>query len=225
MKLAALFSGGKDSCLAIHKAMQEGHEIVGLITIKSKNPHSYMFHTPNIHLAEIQAKAIGLPLLVTETEGKKEAELKDLKNAIKEAKTELEIEGIVTGALFSKYQASRIQKICDELGLKCVNPLWQKSQLDVLKEIIDGGFEVIISGIFAYGIELDWLGKKIDDKFIKHMQKLEEKYKINPAGEGGEIETTTLYAPFFKKRIKITDSEIKKGENEGVFVVKKAVLE
>jgi ABC transporter with metal-binding/Fe-S-binding domain ATP-binding protein len=221
MKLGVLFSGGKDSCLAMHKAMKE-HEIVCLISVISKNPESYMFHVPNINMVDMQADAIGLPLVKTETEGVKEEELKDLKKVIIEAKEKYSIEGIVTGAVKSEYQASRIQKICDELGLKCINPLWQMDQIKLLQELKD--FEVIISGVFAYPLGEEWLGKRIDDSVISELEKLQEKIKINPAGEGGEIETTVLDAPFFKQRIIIINSSKEFKDNAGTYNILLAEL-
>src|SRR3989338_796458 len=104
MKLGVLFSGGKDSCLAMQKAMQQ-HEIACLINVISQNEASYMFHVPNIHIAKMQASAIGLPLVQKTTKGIKEKELDDLKDALIEAKAKFQIEGIVTGAIKSVYQA------------------------------------------------------------------------------------------------------------------------
>lgn len=225
MRLGVLFSGGKDSCLALMKASEiKENKIVCLISILSKNKESFMFHTPNIEITKLQAKALEIPLIQKITEGIKEEELKDLEDVIKKAKKEYKLDGVVTGALASVYQASRIQKICDKLKLKCVNPLWQKDQEDVLNEIIKNKFEVIISGVFAYPLDEKWLGKKIDKKIIEELVKLKEKYQINPAGEGGEIETTVLDAPFFKKKIEIIDSEKKWDRNSGVFIIKKAKL-
>jgi len=205
MKLALLFSGGKDSCLAMHYAMQE-HEISCLISIVSENKESYMFHVPNIELTSVQAKAMQLPLIQQITKGEKEKELIDLRKAILEAKEKYNIQGIVTGAIRSEYQASRIQKICDELNLKCLNPLWLKPQAEVLQEVVDNKFEVIISGVFAYPFDKSFLGKKIDNEMIAKLQEFNRKYQINEAGEGGEIETTVLDAPFFKNKIIIKDA-------------------
>jgi len=220
---AVLFSGGKDSCMALYKAMQST-EVVCLITITSENPASYMFHTPNIHIAEVQAKAIGLPIIKIKTKGKKEEELKDLEHAIQEAKKKYKIEGIVTGALASVYQSSRIQKICDKLNLVCLNPLWQKDQIELLNEIVEQKFEVIVIGTFAEGLE-NFIGRKIDPSFIKDIQKVQEKYKINPTGEGGELETLTLDAPFFKQRLKIEKSRIQT-DNTGskILIIEKTSL-
>jgi asparagine synthase (glutamine-hydrolysing) len=215
MKLGVLFSGGKDSTMAAHLAKKSGNEIVCLITLHSENKDSYMFHTASIKRTEQQAEAMGLPLLVDETKGVKEEESKDLERAIKKAKKVYGIEGIVTGALHSVYQTSRIQKICDKLKLKCLNPLWHKDEFEYLEEIIENKFEIVVIGVAAYPLDKSWLGRKIDKDFISDVKKLHDKYKIHPAGEGGEFETFTLYAPgLFKKRLKITDKKISSdGEN------------
>jgi len=223
MRLGVLFSGGKDSTYALYKAM-ENEQVVCLISLLSENEASYMFHTPNITLTELQAQAIGIPLLQQITEGKKEVELDDLENAIKRAKEEFQIEGVVTGAVESVYQAERVQIICNELDLWCFNPLWLKNQVELLEEIVTLGFLVIISGVFAYPFDETWLGRKIDGKTITDLVHLQEKYQINPAGEGGELETTVIDAPFFERRIEIVEFEKKMEEYSGIFQIKKARL-
>jgi ABC transporter with metal-binding/Fe-S-binding domain ATP-binding protein len=224
MKLGVLFSGGKDSTLAMMKAMKE-HEVVCLVTLVSENTASYMFHTANIHVTEIQAEALGLPLLVAKTKGEKEIELADLKNAIAEAQDKYKIEGIVTGALKSVYQAGRIQKICDELGLVCFNPLWQMDQVELLNEVVASGMKVIISGVFAEPLGKELLGRFIDEKMIQTLSKAAETHKINPAGEGGEIETTVLDCPIFRKKITIKKSSIEYKDFAGIYRIEEAVLE
>lgn len=208
MKLGVLFSGGKDSVYASYLAKEEGNELACLITLHSENQDSYMFHAPSIKKTETQAKVMDIPLLTFETKGEKEKELGDLENAIKEAKKKYKIHGIVTGALHSDYQATRIQKICDKLKLKCINPLWHKDEVEYLKELIKDNFEIIITGVAAYPLDESWLGRKIDASFITDVKELKEKYKIHAAGEGGEFETFVLNCPLFKEPLKIKDKKI-----------------
>jgi len=139
MRVAVLFSGGKDSTLALFKTIEK-EEVVSLISIISKNEASYMFHTPNIGITKLQAEAIGLPLIQEVTDGRQEVELEDLKRAIVTAKKEYSVEGVATGAIESIYQAERIQKICHDVDLWCFNPLWKKDQQELLKEIVKDGF-------------------------------------------------------------------------------------
>ncbi len=204
MKVGVLFSGGKDSTMAALLAKKEGHEIACLITIYSENPDSYMFHTPSIFKTKKQAEVMGIPLLTGETNGVKEEELKDLENTIKLARKKYSIEAIVTGALHSEYQASRIQRICTKLRLKCLNPLWHKNEFEYLNDIINNGFKVIIIGVSAYPLGASWLGRVIDEKFVEDVTRLNEKYKIHAAGEGGEFETFVLECPLFRRPLKVT---------------------
>lgn len=207
MKLGVLFSGGKDSTMAAYIAKKAGDDIACLITIHSENPDSYMFHTASIMKTEKQAEVMGIPLLVKTTKGVKEEELKDLEDAIKEAVNKYGIKGIVTGALHSDYQASRIQKICDNLRLKCINPLWHMDEFQYLKDIIDNNFKVIITGVSAYPLNASWLGRVLDEKFIEDVTKIHEKYKIHVAGEGGEFESFVLECPLFKRPLKVRGAD------------------
>jgi len=214
MKIGVLFSGGKDSTYAVLLAKKEGYEVSCLISLISENKESYMFHTSSIKETEVQARAIGVPLVVWNTPGEKEKELEGLEEALKLAVKEYGIEGVVTGAIGSVYQASRVQKICNKLGLECFNPLWQKNQVELLEDLVKEGFEVIVVGVFAYPLGKDFLGKRIDKKFIEEMKGLKEKYKINVAGEGGEFETFVLNCPLFKSGLKVLGFEdFGSGEN------------
>jgi diphthine-ammonia ligase len=223
MKLGVLFSGGKDSTLALHMA-KEKEQVACLITIVSKNKESYMFHTPNVDMTQLQAEALDLPLVSVESAGRKEEELFDLQHAILHAKNMYGIEGVVTGAVESVYQASRVQRICNRLDLWCFNPLWKYNQKALLHKLLELGFKVTISGVFAYPLEISWLGKTIDEPLIKQLSELADKYGISVTGEGGEIETTVLDAPLFKQRIEVTDSEVMWNYTSGLYVIKKARL-
>ena len=223
MRLGVLFSGGKDSTLALQYAAEK-EKVVCLITLISENKESFMFHTPNIDISNMQAEALGLPQIRQITKGEKEKELEDLEAAIIQAKNEYSIEGVVTGAVESVYQAERVQKICFKLGLWCFNPLWKHDQKALLEELLSKGYVAIISGVFAYPLDESWLGKQINKKIIAQLVELQGKYGLSPSGEGGEIETTVVDAPIFKKKIEILNSTIECRANAGVYTIKLARL-
>ncbi len=223
MRLGVLFSGGKDSTLALHYAAEK-EEVTCLITLVSQNKESYMFHTPNIDISALEAEALGLPQINKTTQGEKEKELVDLQEAIAEAKEKFQIEGVVTGAVESVYQAERIQRICWELGLWCFNPLWKHDQKALLEELVKRGFEVVISGVFAYPLDEKWLGKRLDTQLISQLVELQRQYGLSPSGEGGEIETTVLDAPLFKQKIEILSSNVEARGNSGTFTIEEARL-
>ena len=220
MKLAALVSGGKDSLFALYKESKK-NEILCLINLKSKNPDSWAFHTINAHITELQAKAMNLPLISFETEGIKEKEINDLKKAIKIAKEKYSIKGIISGAIKSNYQKQRIDKICKELKLKSINPLWHVDEEKYLKDLIKNKFETIITAIAADGLDKSFLGKEIDNGLINKLKTINKKNKMHISGEGGEFETLVLDCPLFKKRLKIKKAEIEM-ENEcaGKYLIK-----
>ncbi|MBI5871767.1 TIGR00289 family protein [archaeon] len=223
MRLAALFSGGKDSTFALYKAMKEGHEIKYLITVFPKRQDSWMFHYPCVELTKLQAKALDIKQIFRKTEGEKEKELDCLREVLK--KLRKNIDGVISGALASHYQKYRIDKICEELGLKSLAPLWHKDQEEILREETSI-FDVIIAGVAADGFDRSWLGRKIDRKTIDDLKKLKENFGINLCFEGGEAETLVLDGPIFKKKIEIRSFEKKwdNKTNSGYIEVKNARL-
>jgi len=221
--LGVLFSGGKDSVYACRRAM-ETDSVACLITMVSANPDSYMFHTPNIAWAGLIAEAVGVPQLNWPTAGEEEAELSDLSDAIAAAVAEYGVEGIVTGAIESVYQAARVQRICRELDLWCYNPLWQIDQLEYLRLLVLEGFEVIITGVFAYPLDESFVGARIDGPRIEKLEGLRDRYAINPSGEGGEIETIVLDGPVFKRRVEVLKAVKEYDNYRGRLIIKEARL-
>jgi asparagine synthase (glutamine-hydrolysing) len=223
MRVGMLFSGGKDSTLALIRASRE-HKIECLISMISENPESYMFHVPNTSLTKYQAEAMEIPIIQELTKGEKEKELADLKKTIEEAREKFGIEGIVTGAIKSNYQYSRIKRICDELKLELISPLWQMDEEEELKEVLKEGVKAIIVSVSAYPLTKYFLGKEIDERIVKKFIEFREKFGFNPSGEGGEYETFVIDAPIFKRKISIEDFDIVWEENSGYLKIKKIGL-
>jgi diphthine-ammonia ligase len=226
MRLGTLFSGGKDSVFATYIATVFGWEVACLITLKSKNKDSFMFHTPNIDVTAFQADAMGLPLIEQETTGEKEDELADLYTAIKTAKEMHGLTGIIVGALASDYQHERVNRVCQELKLKTFAPLWHKDQAMLLKEMIDLGLDIRISSIAADGLGKEWLGRRIDIDAYKELMQLHHRIGLHPAGEGGEYESIVLFCPFlFKKKLDVTKAEaVMDSEFTGVYHIQDVEL-
>jgi ABC transporter with metal-binding/Fe-S-binding domain ATP-binding protein len=219
MKIVALFSGGKDSCYALYLT-REKYDIKYLATIHSQNPESYMYHTPNIGLTLMQSKCLGIQLVSKESKGEKEKELEDLKILLKG----LEVKGVVCGAVESEYQKQRVERICKELGLKLIAPLWKMDQEKLLRDMIKNNFEIIITAVSADGFDVNWLGRKIDEECLKDLIELRKKKGISIIGEGGEFETLVIDCPLYSRRIEIVDSEKKWDINSGILEIKDVKL-
>jgi diphthine-ammonia ligase len=220
MRVAALISGGKDSALALHRALKAGHKANFLVAMIPQREDSWMFHYPNIGLTYLFSEATGIPLVKAETSGIKEEELEDLKDLL----STLNVKGVVSGAIASQYQKQRIERICQELGLSSITPLWGEEPLKLLKELVSLEFEAIITGVYAQGFDESWLGRLIEMDTIDALLQLNRKHHISIIGEGGEYETLVLDAPFFKKRIELVETEKIWQEESGWLHVKKATL-
>ena len=221
MKVAALFSGGKDSVFSIYIAQQYGWDVTHLVSIISENKDSWMYHSVNIHLTQTLAEAINIPLITETTQGEKEEELSSLEQVL----STLDINGVISGAIASEYQRTRIEQVCHNLKIKSFTPLWHKDQKLLLNDMIKAGFNIKIAGIFADGFDESWLGRTIDEQTFNELEKIHLKKKINIAGEGGEYETLVVDGPIFQKRLKLKSIEKQKKRYHGLIIVKKAELE
>ncbi|MDH7511023.1 MAG: diphthine--ammonia ligase [Methanolinea sp.] len=224
MKVGVLCSGGKDSLFACMCAMQE-EEVACLITVFPDNPESYMFHTPNLHVVRLQAKAAGIPLVAWPSRGKEGEETADLARAVAEAVRRHGIGGVVTGALQSVYQSSRVQAVCRDLDLWCFNPLWYTDPDEYMEALLSSGFDVIVSAVASEPFDRTWLGRRLDFAALQDLRRYAERYSTSLAGEGGEYETLVLNAPFFRHRIAIGEAEAVWQNFRGILRVKRAWLE
>jgi ABC transporter with metal-binding/Fe-S-binding domain ATP-binding protein len=221
MKVAALFSGGKDSTYALYIAQQYGWDVTYLASILPKKPDSWMYHSINIHMTQLLSEAMNIPLVSKETTGDKEKELTDLQILLES----LDIDGVISGTIASEYQRTRIESICHNLHLKSFTPLWHKNQTMLLNEQMNAGFKSIIVGVYAQGFDESWLGRPIDQHTISQLEELQKKYHINIAGEGGEFETLVIDGPILKKKIHIEQGTVTWHRDSGSYIINKATLQ
>jgi len=203
MKVASLFSGGKDSTFALWWAQMQGWDVDALVTIVPESSDSWMFHYPAIRWTKLQALALGIPQTVISTKGAKEKELEDLNAALEKLVRSTGIEGIISGAVASEYQRTRLDNLCEKLALRSFAPLWHKNQAKLVREQIESGFEIIITACNALGLDSKWLGRKLGPAELDSLLKLSKRYGLSIAFEGGEAETFVLEAPPFNGRLTV----------------------
>ncbi len=202
MRLGALFTGGKDSTYSLFLASKE-NEISCLINADSENKDSYMFHTVGSKLLDKQAESLGIPLERFYTKGEKEMELTDMESFLKKMKAKYHLDGIVSGAIASRYQKSRVDNMCEEIGMKSIAPIWGVNQEEYLRTLLKSDFKIIIIKVAADGLGKDWLGRILDESAVAELVKLNKKFGINVSGEGGEYESLVIDCPIFENRIEI----------------------
>jgi diphthine-ammonia ligase len=220
MRLAALFSGGKDSTYAAHLAENDGHNITNFVSVQPLRDDSWMFHSVNSQITPLLAEAMGKHIVTVPTSGEKELELDDLLLAL----VKISIDGVVTGAIASYYQKKRVDEICTKLGLLHYAPLWGMDPEKVLTAEISSGMNIIFTAVAARGLDASWLGRKLDFRTLNELRLLHTHYGLNICGEGGEYETLVTNAPWFISKLDILKTEIVWDGISGKYLVKDASL-
>jgi diphthine-ammonia ligase len=221
LKVAVLFSGGKDSTYATWITKHQSWDVEALVSVLPRSVESLMFHFPNARWTEIQAEAMGLTHRTIQA-GRDE--LLSLQEGLRELQGEIGIEGVVTGAVSSDYQKSRIDQICDTLGLKSFAPLWRKDPKILINDLRSSGFKIILSGVGAAGLDESWLGLELTDQRWALLEEVSRKHGIHLTGEGGEYETFVIDAPNFEKRVSVEKTVNRWGGQSGYLVIERASL-
>jgi diphthine-ammonia ligase len=225
MKVAVLFSGGKDSAFALWCAQMQGWDVVTLVTLLPDSENSWMFHYPAVKWTKLQAQAIEIAQTTLPTTGEKEEELEDLRAGLEKLRKSAGIDAIVSGAIASEYQRTRLDNMCEILGLKSFAPLWHKNQEQLVREQIEAGFEIILTACSALGLDANWLGRKLGKPELDELVKLNRRYGLNVAFEGGEAETFVLGGPMFKRRLSVTRSTPRWRGDSGHLDLEEVLLE
>jgi len=219
----SLFSGGKDSSWALYRALEEGLDVSHLLTVHPGGD-SYMYHVPETRLARLAAESLGIDLVevdpgdlgaddVDDAGAQGDRELEPLEDALVELDSDLDdgIAGVTAGAVESEFQTSRIQAMCDRLGIDLFAPLWQRDPRELAAEMLDAGFEITIVQVAAHGLDESWLGRTLDADAIAELTELSEEYGVHILGEGGEFETLVTDGPHMDRPIELTYETVWEG--------------
>ncbi len=203
MRLASLYSGGKDSTFSLYLMEQSGHDIPYLVNIVPEDAASWIFHTPNLSVVPLMAESMGKELVTAKSSGTEEGDMEGLRNAL----DGLDVEGVVSGAIWSDYQWDRMNIVCGDLGLKLMAPLWRKDQDMLMDQFIDSGIRSMIVGCYAEGLGEEWLGRIIDRQAVDELKAIRARTGISIMGEGGEYESLTIDSPMHSRPLEIISSE------------------
>lgn len=210
VKVVASWSGGKDSCFAYYLAMQQGYEVVSLLTMMMNETKSN-FHMIPSSILDAQSDAIGIPLVKQKSAPKTYED--DFKGALRQFKAK-GVEGLVTGDIYevSGHEEGWLGRVLGEVGLKPIKPLWMRDTKQIYLDFLKTGFKATVVRTNLSKLGMEWLGRKLDKKFYDGILKLGN---VDACGEGGEYHTVITDGPTFKKRIEILETE--KHKLEGGF--------
>ncbi len=218
MRLAALFSGGKDSTYAVLGARRLGHSVECLVTVAPDTEESMLLHHPNVSITRVQASLMGIPHIYENA--RVDGEMRALGGAIRKAINEYRIEGIVHGGIRSVYQKARFGKVCEELGLGMVSPVWGIEPGTYMKMLAREGFRFIITTVSAGGLDGTWLGREVDAAGLRRLEKLASRFGFGLDFEGGEAETLVTCCPLFSREIRIVEASTTWDGYRGRFEIK-----
>ena len=244
LRVAGMWSGGKDSYLACQEAILKGFSVTSLVNFKWKEvenskpsivtslmssvlkrvsiskPYKYVPHEVNPEIIALQAQAMEIPIVQPEVSW---ATFEDqFKTTIR--KLEPAVEGVVWGA--EGGQASvhmdRLRQISDELGVKMIIPLAGKSEEQNLEDFTQKGFEATIIVVDSDLLSEEWLGQKVDANFLQTIRRRSKETGVAV----GNIEFHTLVtdAPLFKKRLQVLKSMRVSRKGFSVLDISKAEL-
>ena len=204
MKVASLWTGGKDSSLACYKAMKD-HDVALFVHFMWEKP------SPSHPLAitKLQSEALKKRFLWDRL---KPPYLESYRESIIELKKEYGIEAVVTGDIsyVDAFHGNWIDDVCKGTGVEVIKPLWEMDRKSILEDLIGSGFKVIFTCVKEPWMTEKWLGRTIDAQAIKEMEELHEKNGLDLCGEFGEYHTMTVDAPYFTKTIQISHFKTKK---------------
>lgn len=204
MRCVALLSGGKDSVAAIDVAQGHGWDVVAALCLLPAEDDSYMFHTPNLSLVPGVAAAMALPVESVTVPADPVPEIGALEEALAKACEAHKADAVLSGALASDYQRTRLDQVAHRIGVRSLAPLWHKRPSVYMAWLLEAGYDIRFSRVAADGLDASWAGRSLDSDALAALAAL----RIHVAGEGGEYESLVLDAPHFTSRIVVTDAHV-----------------
>ncbi len=194
------WSGGKDSCLSCYLALEEGMKVRFLLNMIREDGIRSRSHGLAVGILQLQAQALGIPLV------QQRATWEDYEAEFKTALHRFRTEGVDSGVFgdidFNEHRAW-VDRVCGETDITPYLPLWGLSQDKIMRDFVELGFEAIIVATQADLLGKEWLGRKIDRKFLEELTELGKTRGITPCGEAGEYHTLVTNGPLFKQRLEI----------------------
>ena len=201
MSYLASWSGGKDGCFACYEAMRQGYQVTYLVNFITQGHRRVSFHGTDTKLIQLQSQAIGIPLLQKETTWNRyEQEFKEAVRSL----VPKGIKGMVFGDIYLQEHLDWVERVCGDIGIEAVLPLWGRNTKEIVSDFIDSGFEAIIVSAKSKLIGQEWMGRNVDRDFISYLSER----NIDPCGENGEYHTLVVNGPIFKSRIEIEQSKV-----------------
>ena len=221
MDVAILYSGGKDSTLAIEYAIEKGWNIKYLLSVKPNRTDCYLFHFATVEQTKKLSEILGIKQIYTTcTEADPEKEATIIRKIV-EANP---VDSVILGGIgLQETQIKSIRNALFSLGVDVFASHTGKDHTKIMKEMIKRGYEIILTEVAADGLGDKWLGERLTADNIDAFVKTAEKFGFHPGGEGGPYNTLVVDGPIFSKRLEIMSfDKVMEGSFNGFIEVKEA---
>jgi diphthine-ammonia ligase len=199
MKVAVLWSGGKDSCLACQRAMSQDYDVAALVTFILDSWPS-LCHP--LSIMSLQSKALGIPHTTARL---REPYREAYRQSVSKLMRTDGIQGIVTGDIWIENHRRWMEDVCEGLNIDVIMPLWNEDGHHLLDAVISSGFRPVFTCVKEPWFDTDWLGRQLDRRRVEALRSLQERFGIDVCGENGEYHTMVLDGPIFKRSITIEE--------------------
>jgi len=195
------WSGGKDSCMALYEAMRSGHKVTHLVNFISNDDKRVRFHGTNADLIKQQGAAMGIKVAQYETTW--DGYERDFKAGVR-GLLPTGVKGMIFGDIYLEVHKEWVDRVCDEIGIEALEPLWGRPTGELLDQFIELGFEAVIVGLNSRHMDEKWVGRYVDSAFRDYLKQ----NNIDPCGENGEYHTVVVNGPLFSRRLLLSTGDV-----------------
>lgn len=199
MRVAVLWSGGKESSLACHEVMAQGHDIAVLVTF-ILNDWPFLCHP--LSIMSLQSKALGIPHTTLKVQ---EPYRETYRSSISELVKRGGIQSLVTGDIWIDDHKRWMESVCEGLGVEVIMPLWNARPSQILDSVLSRRFKPVFTCVKEPWFNAEWLGRELDATCVRDLNDLHDRFQVDLCGENGEYHTMVLDGPMFKHSIKIDE--------------------
>lgn len=197
----ASWSGGKDSCLALYKAIQQGGSPRCLLTMFGGDGSRSKSHGLSPAIVKAQAAALAIPSMIGT------ASWNDYEGAFLDKLASLKEQGLgdgIFGDIDLEPHREWVERVCAVHGIVAHLPLWQQARRDLLRDFIEAGFVAIIVVVDDKRLPDSFLGRRLDWQTIDDL----EAAGADACGEEGEYHTVVMDGPLFSTGLKLRIGDI-----------------
>ena len=195
------WSGGKDSCMALYEALRLGYKVTHLVNFISNDDKRVRFHGTNADLIKQQGAAMGIAVAQYETTW--DGYERDFKAGVR-GLLPTGVSGMIFGDIYLDVHKEWVERVCGEIGIEAVEPLWGRPTAELLDKFIELGFEAVIVGVNSKVMDEKWVGRAVDSSFRDYLNR----NNIDPCGENGEYHTVVVNGPLFSRRLLLSTGDV-----------------